>query len=247
MKIINFVKKNALFSIGVALYIFVAIMQPNQLKSVAYYTFVYFKELFEVLPLIILLATVIDAWVPKEVILKKLGKDSGKMGYFFSFVIGSISAGPIYASFPIVKLLMEKGASVGNAVIIISAWAVIKVPMLINEVKFLGFEFMALRWVLTIVAILIMSQIVQKFVSNEEVLAIDSGEEKPPLEIIEEYCVGCGICSKISPDDFEMIDKKAIVKPGYIIRPTVMEASKRCPTNAIILNVGKGKKEKKSA
>ncbi|MCK5764148.1 MAG: hypothetical protein KAH05_08515 [Clostridiales bacterium] len=81
-------------------------------------------------------------------------------GYFFSFVIGSISAGPIYASFPIVKLLMKKGVSVGNTVIIISSWAVIKVPMLINEVKFLEFEFMALRWVLTIAAILIMSQII---------------------------------------------------------------------------------------
>jgi hypothetical protein len=42
-----------------------------------------------------------------------------------------------------------------NLVIILSAWAVIKVPMLLNELKFLEFEFMAVRWVLTVIAIVV--------------------------------------------------------------------------------------------
>ncbi|MBN2259168.1 MAG: permease [Clostridiales bacterium] len=236
MKILKFLKKNTLFTIGMMLYGLVAIIEPGQIKSVAYYSYIYFKELFEVLPLIVLLATVIDAWIPKELILKKLGKDSGKMGYFYAYIIGSISAGPIYASFPIVRLLMEKGASVGNAVIIISAWAVIKVPMLVNEVKFLGMNYMILRWVLTIIAIFIMSQIVQKSVSKEEALASKSNSKIQPLEIIEAYCIGCGICSKISPADFEIIDEKAKVKEGYSLGPTIKAASNKCPTNAIVIN-----------
>ena len=124
----------------------------------------------------------------------------------------------------------------GNAVIIISSWAVIKIPMLINEVKFLGVNFMLVRWVLTILAIFIMSRIIQKTISRDEILSQDSGNQKPLIEVVETYCIGCGLCTKLSPNDFEMIGDKARIKEGYQLGPTVKNASNKCPTQAIKIN-----------
>jgi hypothetical protein len=48
-------------------------------------------------------------------------------------------------------LSMNNIISISNIVIILSTWAVIKVPMLLNESKFLGTKIMFNRWVLTTV------------------------------------------------------------------------------------------------
>ena len=78
---------------------------------------------------------------------------------------------------------------------------------------------------------------------------MESDSRLEPLQIIDEYCIGCGICSTVSPDDFEIVKEKAIIKPGYQLSPTVIEAQKRCPTNAILINAKQRKKnnDKKSA
>jgi hypothetical protein len=38
--------------------------------------------------------------VPKETIIKLLGKEARTKGVLLAFILGSISAGPIYAAFP---------------------------------------------------------------------------------------------------------------------------------------------------
>jgi uncharacterized membrane protein YraQ (UPF0718 family) len=72
---------------------------------------------------------------------------------------------------------MNKGASVTNLVIILSSWAVIKVPMLANEAKFLGPQFMAARWVLTVTAILLMGWTMGKIVRREDLPGAAVGKE----------------------------------------------------------------------
>ena len=128
----------------------------------------YLLEMLQVIPVIFLLTVIIDAWIPKKVIAKRLGDKSGFMGGLFSLLLGSLSAGPIYAAFPLSKMLLKKGASVNNIVIILSSWAVIKVPMLLNEAKFLGPAFMAVRWMLTVAAIVIMGFIISIFIKRKD-------------------------------------------------------------------------------
>ena len=73
------------------------------------------------MPVIFVLTALLDLWVPKEKIMKYLGKDAKAKGVVLSLVLGSISAGPIYAAFPLCVMLHKKGASVRNLVIILSA------------------------------------------------------------------------------------------------------------------------------
>jgi len=190
------------------------------------------------MPVILLLTSLIEAWVPKKTIEKALGEGSGVKGSVFSFLLGSFSAGPIYAAFPVCKMLLKKGASVSNIVIMLSTWAVIKIPMLANEAKFLGPKFMAIRWVLTTISIFIMAYITSRIVKKEDIPMEDilTNEEEIMLNVNKQYCIGCGLCNKISPDTFVMNNKKAKVirkisksEESESIKATI----DKCPARAI--------------
>ncbi|MDO5302061.1 MAG: permease [Tissierellia bacterium] len=193
----------------------------------------FLKEMLMIMPVIFMLTALLDLWVPKEKIVAFLGTGSGIKGILLSFVVGSISAGPIYAAFPMCRMLHKKGASIRNIVIILSAWAVIKVPMLINEAKFLGPRFMAIRWVLTIASIVIFSWIAGKVIRDEDI-PVEVEGEKGGLQLNRETCMGCGICTRVYPEVFELKGKKAQVKAHtQLDQDRLKEAINSCPVDAI--------------
>lgn len=201
----------------------------------------YLIEMIQILPVIFLFTVVIEALIPKEMIMRSFGEQSGLKGNLLALLLGSISAGPIYAAFPVSKALLGKGARVSNIVIILSTWAVIKVPMLANEVKFLGVEFMVVRWILTVIAIFVMAHTIGLLIKKKD-LPADS-EKSDMLEVKEEYCTGCGICVKLLPDYYEMNKNKAVVRKMPNEKQDlkeIMVSVEKCPSKAIVLN----KKEK---
>jgi ferredoxin len=174
----------------------------------------------------------------EKTIENALGEGSGFKGSVLSFLLGSFSAGPIYAAFPVCKMLIKKGTSISNIVIMLSTWAVIKIPMLANESKFLGPKFMGTRWVLTTISIFIMAYITSRLVKKEDIPMDDmiTDEERNILNVNEQYCIGCGICTKISPNNFIIINKKAkIVNKIYKSDgdENIETAIDKCPAKAI--------------
>ena len=135
-------------------------------------------------------------------------------------------------------MLLNKGASIANIIIILSTWAVIKIPMLITESKFLGPEFMLVRWILTTLAIFLMGYITSLFVKPEDLPADDEAAAAldGPIAVNADYCVGCGLCAKISPSHFKMVDKKATIisqtlSPGDDL--AIKDAVAKCPAQII--------------
>jgi len=229
-------KKNKLLVLVALIYAALFIVMPDKATAALGNSVYYLIEMLQVLPVIFLLTVVIEALIPKEWIMKHFGEKSGFLGNILSLVLGSISAGPIYAAFPISKMLLSKGASVSNIVIILSSWAVIKLPMLANEVKFLGVSFMGIRWGLTVVAILIMAWLTGKLIDRKELLTHTTINLKPNVHVNSDYCIGCGICEKMLPEVYEIIDQKAYasfenVNPGNTIM--LHKTIEKCPTQAI--------------
>ncbi|MEL7623094.1 MAG: permease [Clostridiales bacterium] len=235
MTIIKKIRENLFLVIVTLAYIIMFIVKPamgiESVKSSGYYI----KEMLMIMPVIFILTALLDMWVPKEKIMRYLGKEANAKGVVLSFVVGSISAGPVYAAFPMCVMLHKKGASIRNIVIILSSWAVIKIPMLLNEAKFLGPKFMAIRWVLTVIAIIIFSWITQKIIKDKEL----PGEvlTQAGLHINRDACMGCTLCARNYPEVFEMENKKALVKSYEALDPDRLEnAIKSCPVKAISYN-----------
>ncbi|HSH36674.1 permease [Schnuerera sp.] len=229
-------KKNKFLVIVAFVYLILFIISSEKAVLSVKNSGYYIKEMLTIMPVIFLLTSLIEAWVPKKMIMEYLGDKSGLKGSFISILLGSISAGPIYAAFPVCKTLIKKGASISNIVVILSAWAVIKVPMLANEAKFLSPKFMATRWVFTTISIIIMGYIVSKLVKREDIPMEEEKIETGKILVNEAYCIGCGVCEKLAPDYFKVENKKAKVVNSNIEskgEEQVIKAKEKCPANAI--------------
>ncbi|MGI6585150.1 MAG: permease [Gracilibacteraceae bacterium] len=238
MNIIETIKKNKLLTAVSLAYVFLFIAMPDKAYLSVKNSMYYIIEMLQIMPVVFILTSIIEAWVPKEVIVNGFGEKAGIKGGVFSLLLGSFSAGPIYAAFPICKILLKKGASIANVVIILSAWAVIKVPMLANEAKFLGIQFMGIRWVFTVIAIIIMAYLMTIFVKKEDI-PVQKGQNLDKvtgIDIKVQYCIGCGLCEKLLPQYFEVVGKKAKWK-GSILNDAQIDELKpiidACPVKAI--------------
>jgi len=167
---IEIIKKYKLQVITVILYLITLVMNSDILVNSLKTTGGYLKEMIQILPAVFVMSGLITVWAPRKTITKFLGKDSKIKGNLLAMMLGSVSAGPIYAAFPIAFSLFNKGASVLNMVILISTWAVIKVPMLLVEAKFLGMSFMAVRTLITIPSIFLIGYVTNKIVKREDLL-----------------------------------------------------------------------------
>lgn len=239
MSIAKLWKTNKMLSIVIAVYIVLAIVSPSKgllaLQNSMYYVF----EMLLIMPVVFILTALIEGWVPKESIAKGFGEGSGIKGNILAFLLGSFSAGPIYAAFPVCKMLLNKGASIANIVIVLSTWAVVKVPMLATEAKFLGPSFMATRWVLTTIAIFMMAYIINKRVKKEDLPAEQAtglADSASAIRIDTDYCIGCGVCARLSPMIFKMEGDKATVileNPNPKQKQKAAETAERCPVSVI--------------
>lgn len=235
MKILEKIKQNKLLSAVILTYAVLFVTMPDKAITAVNNSMYYVFEMLMIMPVIFILTSLIEAWVPKQVIINGFGEKSGFKGNIFAFLLGSFSAGPIYAAFPVCRMLLKKGASIANIVIVLSTWAVIKVPMLANEAKFLGPRFMAIRWVLTTISIFIMAYFVAKAVNKEDMPEIEE-IDKSGVSVNIDYCIGCGMCAKVCPKVFYMEDKKARVRDEVIAGPLTEKVSKTaesCPAKAI--------------
>jgi len=121
-----------------------------------------------VLPPIFILLGLLDAWVPREAMIRFMGEHSGIKGILLAFLLGSAAAGPLYAAFPIAAVLMKKGAGFGNVMIFIGAWSTTKIPQLLFEISALGARFMVTRLLVDICGIIIIARIISSMVNKDE-------------------------------------------------------------------------------
>jgi uncharacterized membrane protein YraQ (UPF0718 family) len=135
---------------------------PAQAAPVVRNTWDYFVEMVIILIPVAVLMGLFEVWVPKQLIGKYLGRESGWKGIALSFLFGTAPTGPLYAAFPIAAMLLQKGASPLNVVIFLNTWAAIKIPQLLVETKFLGPAFMLVRLALTVPSAIVMGWLIQQ-------------------------------------------------------------------------------------
>ena len=125
-------------------------------------------EMLSIIPPIFILLGLMDVWIPKETMMKYMGKDAGIKGGVFAFLLGSFSAGPLYAAFPLAGVFLKKGVSLINVFIFIGAWSTTKIPMMLFEVTQLGSKFAVTRFLMNLVGIVLLSFVMEKTTSQKE-------------------------------------------------------------------------------
>ncbi|HOF38821.1 MAG TPA: permease [Candidatus Hydrogenedentes bacterium] len=101
-----------------------------------------------VLPLLLfafVVAGMVQALVPTEIIARWVGAESGLRGIAIGTVAGGLAPGGPYVSLPIAAALVRSGASTGTMVAFLTAWSLWAVARLPMEVGILGWQLMLAR------------------------------------------------------------------------------------------------------
>lgn len=168
----KYIKRYRFFLLLVLIDVFLLICQPTLGQEVTKLSLDNFVEMLSVIPPIFLLLGLMDVWVPKETIMKYMGKGAGVKGGILAFILGAFSSGPLYAAFPIAAVFLKKGVSFTNIFIFIGAWSTTKIPMMLFEITQLGGKFALSRFGLNLVAIIILAFIMERTTSKKDAEAI---------------------------------------------------------------------------
>ena len=134
---------------------------PDRKRTVIGVSSNFFIEMILILPAVMVMLGLFEVWVPKNIVVKYIGKASGMKGIFLSLILGALPTGPLYIAFPMAAALIRKGAKISNIVIFLSAWACIKIPQEMVELQFLGLHFMLSRLILTVAFVIIMGLLIE--------------------------------------------------------------------------------------
>ncbi|MDA3941699.1 MAG: permease [Spirochaetia bacterium] len=137
-----------------------------------------FMEFILILPAVMILMGLFSVWVSKEIVVKYLGHASGIKGLGLALFVGMMPTGPLYIAFPMASMLLKKGARVANIIIFLSAWACIKLPQELVELRFMGLKFMIIRLSFTIIMVVIMGLIIEKIENRLKPSLSSSVQEK---------------------------------------------------------------------
>ena len=109
--------------------------------------------------------------------------------------------------------------------------------MLINEVKFLGFNYMLVRWILTTVSILLIAATTSLILKGS--IPQSSSDASPgSIKVLSEYCISCGLCVDACPKYFTVQNGKVTLTsalPAAADLAKIKEIAEKCPAQAIIL------------
>lgn len=106
------------------------------------------KMTIEILPLLVfafIVAGMIQVLIPKELLNKWIGIESGWRGLFIGAIAGGLSPGGPYVSLPVVAGLLKSGASAGTMVAFLTGWSLWAVTRLPMEFGILGWKFTIVR------------------------------------------------------------------------------------------------------
>ena len=132
-------------------------------------TFVsYAVGMIMVLPCAFILIGLFEVWVDREAVEKSFGRESGALGYLWALLLSMTTVGGSYVAFPVAHALYGKGASYSILLTYVGASTILRVPMTMFELSFLGPEFTLLRLGLSLPLLILSSAILGRYLDRTE-------------------------------------------------------------------------------
>ena len=125
-----------------------------------------FKMFLGILPTmlnVLILVSIFLFLVPKETLIKLLGKGSGITGVMIAAILGSISLIPGFIAFPLAAILLKNGAAYNIVAVFITTLMMVGILTLPIEIKYFGVRVSILRNALSFIGALIIGLIIGIF------------------------------------------------------------------------------------
>lgn len=140
----NLVQK-ALVIVALILFVALAAKDPLKGREAAQNSLATFVNILLLIVAGILLGSVIQVVVPKDVIAKTLGTESGLVGILLATVLGAIIPGGPYVLLPVLASLYAAGADLSSIIAFIVAWSTIALGRVPFELAFFDQKIVAIR------------------------------------------------------------------------------------------------------
>ncbi len=104
--------------------------------------------LIQIVPLLVfafIVAGVLPQLIPRELIARWVGVESGFRGILIGSVIGGLAPGGPYVSLPIAAGMLRAGASVGTMVAFVTGWSLLAFSRMPMDVGIMGWKFTLIR------------------------------------------------------------------------------------------------------
>ena len=129
--------------------------------------------LIEIFPLLIfsfIVAGMVQILLPKELLSKWVGAESGMRGIFIGAFAGSLTPGGPYVILPLASGLLRSGASVGTTVAFLTGWSLWALSRLPLEIGIMGWKFALVRIASTFIFPPIAGLLAQTFFSGTRLM-----------------------------------------------------------------------------
>jgi len=123
-------------------------------------------EMLKILPFAFILIGLFEVWVKRETVERHLGEKSGIKGYIWAILLAGTTVGGLYVAFPVAYSLYSKGAKLSVIFTYIGASAICRVPMTIFEASFLGIEFTAIRFLVSLPLVIVTSILLGNYLTK---------------------------------------------------------------------------------
>ena len=170
-------KRYRFFCILLLLLLFITLMNQSIAIKAIQLTGNSILDMLVLLPPIFILVGLLDQWVRKETLIRYMGEKSGFYGIFFSLLLATVAAGPLYIAFPIASLLLKKGASVRYIVFFLGAWSTVKLPVLVYEFTSFGSKFTLIHICLGLIFYYLSGILFEKVYTKHQLLRYDLNKE----------------------------------------------------------------------
>ncbi len=155
-----------LFPAGVVMiYLMVWLYSPDQVLGALRSSGTVFMRILVPLAFVFILMTALNLFLKPGHIVRYIGKGAGLRGVFLSATAGILSMGPIYAWYPLLKDLREKGAAASLIAIFLGNRAV-KPFLLPVMISYFGWAYTLILTVLTCIGALAVGYTVGLFVPD---------------------------------------------------------------------------------
>lgn len=164
----DFFQRYKLVFFVIFIYIIIFLLDKSRFEENNVFGFTDFIKMMALLPPTFFLVNLLDVWVERETMIKLIGDNSKFKGNIIAFFIGTIGIGPLYMTFPIMKVFIRKGASVRNTFIFMESWATTKLTQIFFEINSLGFKYTMIRLFLDIISLYLISVILEYVISKDK-------------------------------------------------------------------------------